>query len=319
MENKKLMIGIPTKDHSEYMQYYLSRILPDAEKNHVDIWVYDSSEDDLTKQIVEKKKKEGYQNVFYKRYPPEIAYWKKLKDIYVGSGYEYVWLCGDGLVIELAMCLDAIKKQMDKRVDCIVLGERAASLKRNMITTNPLTMFYFGIDDIGQYGRFLLRGDLFHEKEWDAYEKKYPDYLHVGACLEKFADKTLKTACIKVVFANPNPYKRCSSWISEGRVFEVIEHWMHMIDVIPDLYHPIKPVLREAIFLHLTEESLWVWRANGNLNVSAAVKYIKTAYQYKDKRKHNWNMLRISLCPQKAADLICTVRGAKSLHYTSNM
>ena len=106
MENKKLMIGIPTKDHPEYMQYYLSRVLPDAEKNHVDIWVYESSEDDLTKQIVEKKKKEGYQNVFYKRYPPEIAYWKKLKDIYVGSGYEYVWLCGDGLVIELAMYQD---------------------------------------------------------------------------------------------------------------------------------------------------------------------------------------------------------------------
>ena len=319
MENRKLMIGIPTKNHSKYIQYYLSRVLPAAKEEYIDIWIYDSSEDDLTKKVVDEKIKEGYRNLFYKSYPPEIKYWKKLKDIYVDSGYEYVWLCGDGIVIELDMCLDVIKKQMDRKIDCIILCEKETKLKKSMVTTDPLKMFYFGIEDLGQYGRFLFRGDLFHAEEWDYYEKKYPDYLHVGACFEKFANKTLKTACIRGIFTNPNPFKQCSSWISEGRVFAVVENWIHMIETIPDLYNPIKPFLRKVIFFHLDTESLWVWRANGNLNFLVATKYIKENYKYKDKGNSGWKIWLISLQPKKVADLICTVRGSKALHYTSNM
>ena len=52
MENRKLMIGIPTKNHSKYIQYYLSRVLPAAKEEYIDSWIYDSSEDDLTKKVV---------------------------------------------------------------------------------------------------------------------------------------------------------------------------------------------------------------------------------------------------------------------------
>ena len=59
MKKKRLLIGIPTKEHPKYIQYYLSSALQDAKKYNIDIGIYDSSSTDETKKIVEKKQGGG--------------------------------------------------------------------------------------------------------------------------------------------------------------------------------------------------------------------------------------------------------------------
>ncbi len=66
MKKKQLLIGIPTKGHPKYIQYYLSSILPDAKKYNIDVGIYDSSSTDDTQKIVEKSKGGGIRTCFIK-------------------------------------------------------------------------------------------------------------------------------------------------------------------------------------------------------------------------------------------------------------
>ena len=42
MQEKQLMIGIPTKDHPRYIQFYLSRVLDEAKTYSIDLHILDS-------------------------------------------------------------------------------------------------------------------------------------------------------------------------------------------------------------------------------------------------------------------------------------
>lgn len=122
MEKGQLLIGIPTKDHPKYIAYYLSEIMPDAKRYHVDVRIYDSSADYATKDIVEEKISQGYENLSYQKMPEELNFWEKVKGIYVGSGYEYVWLCGDGVIVMLDKYIDIIEREMEKKRNIIVFS-----------------------------------------------------------------------------------------------------------------------------------------------------------------------------------------------------
>lgn len=69
MEKGQLLIAVPTKDHPQYIAYYLSEVMPDAKRYHVDVCIYDSSAGNATKDIVEEKVSQGYGNLSYRKMP----------------------------------------------------------------------------------------------------------------------------------------------------------------------------------------------------------------------------------------------------------
>ncbi len=312
MKKKQLLIGIPTKGHPKYIQYYLSSILPDAKKYNIDVGIYDSSSTDDTQKIVEKSKGGGYTNLFYKKYPEDIPYWKKLKDIFIGSGYEYVWLCGDGVVICIDRCINALEEEFVDGRDFIIFGK--GGQMECMELDEPLELAKNCWGAMGFYGNFIIRGNLLGLREWENYEEKYKDWLHIGACLEKFANHEFRAKCINYNFSKINPYKKYSTWVGEGRMFSVMENWIHAIEALPDIYQPVKPVMINSFIENYSKlEFLWLWRMDGNLNYSIALKHIKLVMKYRGIQCIK--VFIVSLCPKKIADLICTVNGSKSQVY----
>lgn len=259
-----------------------------------------------------KKSKGGYTNLFYKKYPEDTLYWKKLKDIFVGSGYEYVWLCGDGVVICIDRCMGVIEDEFVNGRDFIVFCNEGQV--ESMELDNPLDFAENCWKALGIYGNFIVRGSLFGLKEWEKYEEKYKDWLHIGACLEKLAHHKLQARCIKYNFSKINPYKKCSTWVREGRMFEVMENWIQAIVALPDIYQPIKLLLINSFIEKYSKlEFLWLWRMDGNLNCSIALKHIKLAMKYRGAKCVK--VFFVSLCPRKIAGLLCTINGSKSQVY----
>lgn len=311
---KKMMIGIPTKDHPDYIRFYLSEILPEAEKEKIDVWIYDSSSDDATQEIVGKKAKR-YANLFYKRLPKNIPYWKKLRYIFVESGYDYVWLCGDGIVICLDRCMDIIREEISKNRDLIVFDN--AGRARDIEMHDIVSLAENCLETMGVYGHYIIRGNLFTVEEWEYFERKYPDWMHIGPCFEKLATEKINAVCVKCNFYKPNYYKKNATWVTGGRVFDVMENWIKAIKSLPDLYNPMKQMFIDRYISHYTTtDFLWLWRMDGNLDYSIALRHIRLVYGlgYRGK-KYCCIVVFISLCPKIIADLLCTIYGSKLFMY----
>ena len=242
MEKGQLLIAVPTKDHPQYIAYYLSEVMPDAKRYHVDVCIYDSSAGNATKDIVEEKVSQGYGNLSYWKMPEELQFWEKVKGIYVGSGYEYVWLCGDGIIVMLDKYIDVIVQEMEKKRDMIVFSSLLDGKEEciGMEITDPLVLMENCWGGLGIWGSSIVRGDLFQSGEWDRYEKDYRSFIHLGAYFEKFAAEELNAVYIHNSFLKLNPFKKASTWVTGKKVLEVMEDYTKIVEMLPERYSPVK-------------------------------------------------------------------------------
>ncbi len=311
MEKGQLLIAVPTKDHPQYIAYYLSEVMPDAKRYHVDVCIYDSSAGNATKDIVEEKVSQGYGNLSYRKMPEELSFWKKVKGIYVGSGYEYVWLCGDGIIVMLDKYIDVIVQEMEKKRDMIVFSSLLDGKEEciGMEITDPLVLMENCWGGLGIWGSSIVRGDLFQSGEWDRYEKDYRSFIHLGAYFEKFAAEELNAVYIHNSFLKLNPFKKASTWVTGKKVLEVMEDYTKIVEMLPERYSPVKwEYAKDVIATYLGLERLWVLRWDGNLDAALVWKHRALFRKWKISLR---KVMFIVLCPRKIADLMCTIYGSK--------
>jgi hypothetical protein len=109
-DNNRLAVFVPTYGRRMIIDELLVVLLPLYVKYGIDLYIYDSNEDDDTMNTVELFQKRN-DNLFYLRYPPEMHGNMKVMDIYQKVGwekdYDYIWVCQDALRFTEA-CLVAI-------------------------------------------------------------------------------------------------------------------------------------------------------------------------------------------------------------------
>lgn len=165
MQENQLLIAVPTKDHPEHIRYYLSELLPDAKKHHVDVCIYDSSSTEDIKHIVDGWHACGYTNLFYNKQDRNIKFWEKLKDIFVQEKYRYIWLCGDGFVPCLETSIDTLEEEMDKGRDLIGFTTRDDA-ELYLEVTDPLEMMEKYWDESTCWAPWIVGAKFFTEKLW---------------------------------------------------------------------------------------------------------------------------------------------------------
>lgn len=311
MKKKQLMIGIPTKDHPKYIQYYLAKILETAKKENIDICIYDSSSGDETEKIINGRISQGYTNLYYFRYPEDILIEEKLGHILVDSGYEYVWLAGDGVVINLGKDLFIVEEEIERKRDIILFGNLLENGKKYIEYTDPVLFFKECFAPVTFYGASIVKGDLLQKKEWEYCKKRYLEHAHPACFYEMFAKENLNVVYIVHNFYEANPYKKVSAWMKKGRTFEAFSGLIsRTIDLLPIIYKTEKKKVKKAIddYTGLFAKShLWTLRANGNLDCKIAIKYKK---QIKATSIASWrSILLISLCPKKIAESVAVILG----------
>lgn len=303
MEKKQLLITIPTRNHPQYIRFYLAKVLMNARKYGVDIYISDSSDDDLTKDIVENKIKQGFDNLFYRRYPVETPAEDKMKAALINTGYDYNWLCGDGIVVNLDKTMDIVLKEMQKDRDVIVFSFfKEHDFYKEF--DDPIKMLPLAWNPMSLYGGVIYKGDLFTEEEWDALFEKYGENVHFTGIFEHFLNRgSLNAVEIKTDFFIPNPYKKEATWVVGGRVLETeIDIMPYNAMDLPKEFDSVKPIAKRLFAENgntFSKKNSWKLREYDNLTLKKVWKYRK---KLRDITGNSWLWFAfVALVPKKFA------------------
>lgn len=113
---------IPTYKRASVVDEILEHAIDGYTKMGIDLYFYDGSPDDETKQVVEKYVEKGYTNIKYMKFPPEV---KRGALMLTGEGfekqYDYIWPVKDRTWFGESTLI-AIEKAMEEEFDVVFLG-----------------------------------------------------------------------------------------------------------------------------------------------------------------------------------------------------
>lgn len=117
----KLAISITTKNRREVIEEVLERLLKALFDRNIGLYLFDGSDQDDLKTVVEEWQQHGFDNLHYKYYSPQI-YKDDIERIVASRQIEdaqYVWLCSDKFLPQ-KNCLNTVLNELDKGYDVIV-------------------------------------------------------------------------------------------------------------------------------------------------------------------------------------------------------
>ena len=117
---KEIAYCIPTYNRPDIIEQVLGKFLPVSQNKGMDIYIYDSSVNKETLNIVENFIRKGIKNLYYVRIDPGIEVDEKLIMLLSGYGlqysYNYIWMVKDRCFVEeetLKVILEETKKGHD--------------------------------------------------------------------------------------------------------------------------------------------------------------------------------------------------------------
>ena len=307
MNTRELLIAIPTKNHPKYIMYYLSKVLDDAVRFGVDILILDGSDDDLTENIVKNRIRKGYNNLFYKKYESNCLLEDRLQDVYVDTEYKYVWLCGDGVVINLKKDIKIVEDEIRKGKQVIVFGQYKIRDKDYIEYTSSVEFCRECFAQNTYFGSVILQGGLISKELFAYCKERYLEHAVPAVYYELFKDGKIRATYIyQLLFFDASPYKKNSIAMKEGRTIYAFAHLFYKtIQKLPDSYNGVKKELRRWNMGMYVWGLLWAMRANGNLNIKIywkEKKYLKISSD-----KSFLTYLLITICPYKLAKSIALI------------
>ena len=199
----KLAVCFPTYRRANVVEELLETSINVYLKYGMDVYIYDSSEDDRTRLLVERWK-EVYSNLYYVQFPPELHSNMKVYKIFqkysLYKDYDYLWICGDSI----RWAEEVIRKvniQLSKDYDMIVVNHRDKEHLGDREYHDPVL---FAIEcgwHLTLYGAAILNTHtMLQEVDWKELERKYNrpervNHSHVCFYLEKIS--VLKNFSVK--------------------------------------------------------------------------------------------------------------------------
>jgi len=121
---RQIACCIPTYNHPQVMKETLKACACVYQGKGVDIYIYDSSTDEETKNVVESFVLEGFKNLYYIGLDPSVGFDEKLIMIFSGYGlrynYQYIWPVKDRSYVE-EITVQAVLEETVKGYDAIFL------------------------------------------------------------------------------------------------------------------------------------------------------------------------------------------------------
>lgn len=130
-EKSKLNVAIviPTCNRPETIKFLLAYSASLNRRLGVDIIIYDSSDNETTRDIVDEFRGDGYYNVFYQRYNglfDGFSLDHKIIQIYkdYADCYDYIWVCRDGLIPVIDEAIEKLRHYKENNVGCIIVDTK---------------------------------------------------------------------------------------------------------------------------------------------------------------------------------------------------
>lgn len=220
-------------------------------KNNVDLYYYDSSENDLTKQIVKDFNSQGFDNLYHIPVDSTFSYGEKIDLIFARYGieeeYDYIWPMKDRVICNSEM-LRMVLFRCDGEADVIIslsLGDIYSGDSYNIYS--PVNLYrMFGKQTtsletvIYQTERFL--GD-YEYGECETMPLFRKDFWHFDVLYRRLAriDRPTIGLISKNGAYNITSTAKSESYLDTSRCFEVwIEEWIRENYSLPDIYSGYK-------------------------------------------------------------------------------
>ena len=248
----KLAVCVATFDHPRVVEHiicYCVRYLRDL---GIDIYYYDSSSNDETKEIIRTINNKGFDNVFHIPVSPDLIFGQKVDLILSGYGlekdYEYIWPIKDRLIHnEFAMQLVLERINKEPTPDILVVLMLGDYFGGYYIDINSPVELYklFGkqTTSIGTviYNRNTMLDGYVYGESSNAPRYRN-DFWHYDFMYKKMAAMpspvisiiSKENACTAESNAAPESGWRKSIW----QVW--IEEWIQCNFELPDIYTPYK-------------------------------------------------------------------------------
>jgi len=121
---RKVAYCIPTYNHPAIIKGVLQRCASLYQEMGIDVYLYDSSTNEETKEVVDAFLEKGIHNLYYVRISPEIWIDEKLLMIFSGYGllhkYKYIWPVKDRNFADKPL-LEAVLEEAEKDYEAIFL------------------------------------------------------------------------------------------------------------------------------------------------------------------------------------------------------
>lgn len=169
-----------THNHANVVREVLDIVKDIYDRNGIDIYIYDSSSNMDTKEIVDELVKKGTNNLFYVRVDEKIGGGGKLLEIFKGVGlkkeYDYIWANKDRSYV-LESAVEIIQSESHKGFECMYIdSSRPMQMARKKYKTvyNREEFFYeFGWIVTSWETILLHTQKMLKLIDWEAFEKKY--------------------------------------------------------------------------------------------------------------------------------------------------
>lgn len=148
-----LSICIPTYNRAELLKLSLEKNLPIISKFNLPIIIGDNSDNDQTKQVVEKIQKE-YHFVEYYKHECNLGADKNIEFVLKNSISEYSWIIGDGQIVNESYLVHLMDVLHTKKYDLIVNNVTVNRVK-NILESKVYTDANLLLIELGWHMTFL--------------------------------------------------------------------------------------------------------------------------------------------------------------------
>jgi len=259
--NSKVACCYLTYNHPEVVDQVLEQICEDYGRHKIDIYIYDSSDNDETKKITEKYQEKDLCNLYY----VDVKFIKSGDEKYLyvikGEGlnrhYDYIWPTKDRCFFR-GKALEDICESIDKGYDIVFAVNEN---DRCQLFTPKIKDEYTDAQEFfHHYGQLTTNWEAMIRKtetmldpvNWDEYERVYSlgGNNNFNQPISVFARLSeLEQVSIRVIHHEPADklYSSLVGSMWNDVVFKVwIDRWIPAIYSLPDIYNPYKMEIIKA-------------------------------------------------------------------------
>lgn len=291
-DKNSLCILIPTCNRSKAINFYLEKRLGIFAECGFDMIIYDSSKDDLTRNVAEKYIQKGYSCLKYVHYedPAGDFYGNRKTENALcacAKEYEYVWLCGDHAVLCLEDYKDELFRLLEGGYDVIHIYPNKMGIEstRDMDYKVFFEQFFWSMT---HWCSFVLSKRLIHAMDrWmTEYLKLNVTTLVVLSVFAALAKGNFKIAYINHVAFRHSPYRELGTAIEHK---DMLRGFAEMIDVgvsnLPDEYDGLKSTAKKGFTQNtgtFSRKGAIELRAGGSLTLKKLSQYKNHVRQVTD-------------------------------------
>lgn len=246
-----IAICIPTLYYPEAVDEVLKNSLSVYKKYGIDVFYFDSNEDNLTENIINHWMNEGYDNLFFIKMDSDCTFGDKIERIiqlnnYSTKKYDYIWPMKNRVYFcenAISYLINVIEKEDN---DLIVIGQIVDDTVRTTTYHNPVEYYH-------RWGWLVASTDIvifkyssmFNAFDLSLYKRDFPNvYKSWNLWITQFV-RLAEIEKPNIKFIMEKEVKKRDS--SKGKslwtksLFEVwVDSWLEANTLLPSIYEPYK-------------------------------------------------------------------------------